>query len=42
MARLLLIDDDPDLVAEQVRQAFPAPHQVQVAGTCPDRPEPEK
>jgi two-component system nitrogen regulation response regulator GlnG len=34
MARLLLIDDDPDLVLEQVRQAFPAPqHRVQVAGT---------
>jgi DNA-binding NtrC family response regulator len=34
MARLLLIDDDPDLVLDQVRQAFPAPHhQVQVAGT---------
>jgi two-component system nitrogen regulation response regulator GlnG len=34
MARLLLIDDDPDLLLEQVRQAFAAPrHQVQVAGT---------
>jgi two-component system nitrogen regulation response regulator GlnG len=34
MARLLLVDDDPDLVLEQVRHAFPAPqHQVQVAGT---------
>jgi two-component system nitrogen regulation response regulator GlnG len=34
MARLLLIDDDPDLVLEQVRQAFPpSHHQVQVAGT---------
>jgi two-component system nitrogen regulation response regulator GlnG len=34
MARLLLIDDDPDLLLEQVRQAFPAPHhQVQVADT---------
>jgi two-component system nitrogen regulation response regulator GlnG len=37
MARLLLIDDDPDLIAEQVRQAFPAPqHQVEVAGTGAD------
>jgi two-component system response regulator AtoC len=34
MARLLLIDDDPALIPEQVRQAFPAPrHQVGVAGT---------
>ncbi len=34
MAHLLLIDDDPDLVLDQVRLAFPAPHhQVQVAGT---------
>jgi two-component system nitrogen regulation response regulator GlnG len=33
MAQLLLIDDDPDLILEQVRQAFAAPHQVQVAGT---------
>ena len=34
MPHLLLIDDDPDLIAEQVRQAFPAPHhQVEVVGT---------
>src|SRR3954452_16064972 len=34
MAQLLLIDDDPDLIAEQVRQAFPGPrHRVVVAGT---------
>jgi two-component system nitrogen regulation response regulator GlnG len=34
MARVLLIDDDPDLIVEQVRQAFPAPqHRVEVAGT---------
>src|SRR5207237_2134582 len=34
MAHLLLIDDDPDLIAEQVRQAFPGPrHRVMVAGT---------
>ncbi len=34
MAHLLLIDDDPALVQEQVRQAFPAPaHRVEVAGT---------
>jgi two-component system nitrogen regulation response regulator GlnG len=34
MARLLLIDDDPALTPEQVRQAFPAPlHCVEVAGT---------
>src|SRR5262249_24583680 len=34
MARLLLIDDDPALIPEQVRQAFPAPrYRVEVAGT---------
>jgi two-component system nitrogen regulation response regulator GlnG len=33
MARLLLIDDDPALILEQVRQTFSAPHQVDVAGT---------
>jgi two-component system nitrogen regulation response regulator GlnG len=34
MARLLLIDDDPDLISEQVRQSFPPPrYQVVVAGT---------
>jgi DNA-binding NtrC family response regulator len=34
MAHLLLIDDDPALVPEQVRQAFPTPrHRVEVAGT---------
>src|SRR5271163_1252168 len=34
MAHLLLIDDDPDLIQEQVRQAFPTPaHRVKVAGT---------
>jgi two-component system nitrogen regulation response regulator GlnG len=34
MAHLLLIDDDPDLTPEQVRQAFPAPaHTVAVVGT---------
>jgi two-component system nitrogen regulation response regulator GlnG len=34
MARLLLIDDDPVLIPEQVRQAFPAPrYRVDVAGT---------
>jgi nitrogen regulation protein NR(I) len=34
MAQLLLIDDDPDLIAEQVRQAFPAPrYRVVVAET---------
>jgi two-component system nitrogen regulation response regulator GlnG len=32
MADLLLIDDDPDLIAEQVRQAF-SRHRVAVAGT---------
>jgi two-component system nitrogen regulation response regulator GlnG len=37
MAHLLLIDDDPDLIAEQVRQAFPRPqHRVEVAGTGAD------
>ncbi len=34
MAHLLLIDDDPVLIPEQVRQAFPAPrYLVEVAGT---------
>jgi DNA-binding response OmpR family regulator len=34
VARLLLIDDDPDFIPEQVRQAFRAPqYQVEVAGT---------
>jgi nitrogen regulation protein NR(I) len=34
MARLLLIDDDPAVVPEQVRQAFPASRcRVEVAGT---------
>jgi two-component system nitrogen regulation response regulator GlnG len=34
MAHLLLIDDDPALIQEQVRQAFPAPaHRLEVAGT---------
>jgi two-component system nitrogen regulation response regulator GlnG len=35
MAHLLLIDDDPVLIPEQVRQAFPAPaHRVEVADTA--------
>ena len=34
MPHLLLIDDDPDLIAEQVRQSFPAPgHRVEVSTT---------
>src|SRR4051794_34432837 len=34
MAHLLLIDDDPDLIAEQGRHAFPSPaHRVEVTGT---------
>src|SRR3984957_612979 len=34
MPHLLLIDDDPVLITEQVRQAFPAPrYRVEVAGT---------
>ena len=33
MAHLLLIDDDLDLIAEQVRQAFPH-HRVDAAGTA--------
>src|SRR5271170_6477513 len=34
MAHLLLIDDDPGLIPEQVRQAFPTPsHHVYVAAT---------
>src|SRR5213592_3214759 len=37
MAHLLLIDDDPALIQEQVRQAFPAPkHRVEVARTGAD------
>jgi DNA-binding NtrC family response regulator len=35
MARLLLIDDDPDLILEQVRHAFPG-HRVEVAVTAAD------
>ncbi len=35
MANLLLIDDDPDLILEQVRQAFPR-ERVDVAGTGKD------
>jgi two-component system nitrogen regulation response regulator GlnG len=35
-ARLLLISDDPALMPDQLRWAFPAPaHRVQVAGTVP-------
>ena len=34
MAHLLLIDDDADLIPQQVRQSFPAPHRVEV----PTRP----
>jgi two-component system nitrogen regulation response regulator GlnG len=34
MAHLLLIDDDPDLIPDQVRHAFPeSRHRVEVAGT---------
>jgi two-component system nitrogen regulation response regulator GlnG len=34
MAHLLLIDDDPVLIPEQVRQGFPTPpHRVEIAGT---------
>jgi two-component system nitrogen regulation response regulator GlnG len=34
MAHVLLIDDDPALIPEQVRRAFPAPrYRVEVAGT---------
>src|SRR5438128_6252227 len=34
MAHVLLIDDDPVLIPEQARQAFPAPrYRVEVAGT---------
>src|ERR1700738_4802324 len=34
MANVLLIDEDPVLIPEQVRQAFPAPrYRVEVAGT---------
>jgi two-component system nitrogen regulation response regulator GlnG len=34
MAHLLLIDDDPAVIPEQVRQAFPAPrYRVEVVGT---------
>src|SRR5215831_19928176 len=37
MANVLLIDDDPDLIAGQVRRAFPGPaHGVEVAGTGAD------
>jgi hypothetical protein len=34
MATLLLIDDDPDLIPDQVRQVFPPPaHRVEIAHT---------
>jgi two-component system nitrogen regulation response regulator GlnG len=33
MSQLLLIDDDPDLIPEQVRHAFPPPNRVEVAPT---------
>ena len=34
MAHILLVDDDPALILEQVRQAFPAPrYRIDVAGT---------
>src|SRR5262245_3232806 len=34
MANLLLIDDDPDLLPDQMRQVFPAPaHRVEIAHT---------
>jgi DNA-binding NtrC family response regulator len=34
MAHLLLIDDDPDLIPEQMRHAFPAPaHRIDLAAT---------
>ena len=34
MAHLLLIDDDPDLIPQQVQQAFPPPgHRVEIAAT---------
>ena len=37
MVHLLLIDDDPVLIPEQVRQAFPAPsHQIEVANSGAD------
>ena len=37
MAHVLLIDDDPTIIPEQVRQAFRSPnHRVQVAGTGAD------
>src|SRR6476660_661629 len=37
MANVLLIDDDPTIIPEQVRQAFPRPdHRVKVAGTGAD------
>ena len=34
MANLLLVDDDPDLLPDQMRQVFPAPaHRVEIAPT---------
>jgi len=37
MAHVLLIDDDPDLIAEQVRHAFPPPvHRIEIARTGAD------
>src|SRR5262249_42840458 len=35
MANLLLIDDDPDLLPDQMKQVFPAPaHRVEIAHTA--------
>jgi hypothetical protein len=43
MAHLLLIDDDPVLIPEQVRQAFPAPrYRVEVAGTGAEKNAPKE
>ncbi|MDB5308152.1 MAG: glnG 1 [Gemmataceae bacterium] len=37
MAHVLLVDDDPDLITEQIRHAFPPPaHRVEVARTGAD------
>ena len=37
MAHVLLIDDDPELIAEQIRHAFPSPaHKVEVARSAAD------
>lgn len=34
MSRLLLIDTDPGLISQQIQQAFPPPHSLDVVSTA--------